>query len=124
MGARQLFLQFADAHGYTRVARIQNPYNLLNLDFEYGLAEMALRENVGLIVYSPLAMGMLTGKYFHGDRPAGSRLDLFGRFFRYSNKRAQDAASHTRRCFESMASIQYMAVLRSLSAALLSPAPS
>ncbi|EPE93727.1 aldo/keto reductase [Rhizobium grahamii] len=86
------FLHFADVHGYTRVTSIQNSYNLLNLDFEHGLAEMALREKVGVLVYSPLAMGMLTGKYFCGERAGGSRLDLFGRFFRYSNERAQDAA--------------------------------
>ncbi|MGY3610677.1 MULTISPECIES: aldo/keto reductase [unclassified Bradyrhizobium] len=52
---------------------IQNPYNLLNLDFENGLAEMAQRERVGLLAYSPLAMGTLTGKYLGGQRPTGSR---------------------------------------------------
>ncbi|WP_018240590.1 NADP(H)-dependent aldo-keto reductase [Ensifer sp. BR816] len=86
------FLYHAELQGLTRVISTQNPYNLLNLDFEYGLAEMALREQVGLIAYSPLAMGMLTGKYFDGERPTGSRLDLFGRFFRYSTERAQHAA--------------------------------
>ncbi|RUU14295.1 NADP(H)-dependent aldo-keto reductase [Mesorhizobium sp. USDA-HM6] len=86
------FLHYAEAHGLARVISIQNPYNLLNLDFENGLAEMALREQVGLLAYSPLAMGTLTGKYLGGLRPTGSRLDLFGQFFRYSNERAQHAA--------------------------------
>ncbi|TCN26982.1 NADP(H)-dependent aldo-keto reductase [Sinorhizobium americanum] len=86
------FLHHAEAQGLARVISTQNPYNLLNLDFEYGLAEMALREQVGLLAYSPLAMGTLTGKYLGGHRPTGSRLNLFGRFFRYSNERAQHAA--------------------------------
>ncbi|AVA24120.1 NADP(H)-dependent aldo-keto reductase [Rhizobium sp. NXC24] len=86
------FLHLAEMHGLARVTSIQNPYNLINLDFENGIAEMALREGVGLLVYSPLAMGTLTGKYLGGQRPSGSRLNLFGRFFRYSNERAQHAA--------------------------------
>lgn len=86
------FLHHAEVHGLARVISIQNPYNLLNLDFENGLAEMAQRERVGLLAYSPLAMGTLTGKYLGGQRPGGSRLNLLGRFFRYSNERAQHAA--------------------------------
>jgi len=68
-----------------RVASIQNPYNLLNRGFESGLAEMAIREQVGLLAYSPLAFGMLSGKYLGGRRPEGARLTLFTRFSRYSN---------------------------------------
>ena len=83
------FLHYADSWGLARVISMQNPYNLLNLDFENGLAEMALREQVGHLTYSPLAMGTLTGKYLGGQRPTGSRLNLFGRFFRYSSERAQ-----------------------------------
>ncbi|ANT54688.1 NADP(H)-dependent aldo-keto reductase [Mesorhizobium amorphae] len=86
------FLHHAETLGLARVISIQNPYNLLNLDFENGLAEMALREQVGLLAYSPLAMGTLTGKYLGGQRPTGSRLNLFGRFFRYSSEWAQHAA--------------------------------
>ncbi|GLR46184.1 oxidoreductase [Mesorhizobium amorphae] len=86
------FLHHAEALGLARVISMQNPYNLLNLDFENGLAEMALHEQVGLLAYSPLAMGTLTGKYLGGQRPTGSRLNLFGRFFRYSTERAQHAA--------------------------------
>ncbi|MGX9147533.1 NADP(H)-dependent aldo-keto reductase [Mesorhizobium sp. 128a] len=86
------FLHQAEIHGLARVISIQNPYNLLNLDFENGLAEMAQRERVGLLAYSPLAMGTLTGKYLGGQRPAGSRLNLFKRFFRYSHERAEHAA--------------------------------
>jgi aryl-alcohol dehydrogenase-like predicted oxidoreductase len=67
---------------------IQNPYSLLNRTFEVGLAEIAVRERCGLLAYSPLAFGMLTGKYRHGARPEGARLTLFSRFDRYSNPQA------------------------------------
>lgn len=81
--------QFADL---PRIASIQNPYNLLNRSFEVGLSEFSLRENVGLLAYSPLAFGMLTGKYQQGARPANARLTLYDRFQRYLNPRAQQAS--------------------------------
>lgn len=68
-----------------RLVSIQNPYNLLNRSFESGLAEMAIREDVGLLAYSPLAFGMLSGKYLGEVQPEGARLSLFERFSRYSN---------------------------------------
>jgi aryl-alcohol dehydrogenase-like predicted oxidoreductase len=70
------YLFFAELAGLPRLASIQNGYNLLDRQFEIGLAEVAMREDVGLIGYSPLAAGTLTGKY--GDSPApipGSRSD-------------------------------------------------
>lgn len=76
-----------------RIVSIQNPFNLLNRSFESGLAEMALREQVGLLAYSPLAFGMLSGKYQHGRRPAGARLTLFERFSRYSSDHAAEAVN-------------------------------
>lgn len=84
-------LQLADAQGLPRVASIQNPYNLLNRTFEVGLAEIAHREKVGLLAYSPLAFGMLSGKYLDGARPPGARITLFERFKRYSNPQAEEA---------------------------------
>ncbi len=72
---------------------IQNPYNLLNRTFEVGLAEMAIREKVGLLAYSPLAFGTLSGKYLGGAKPAGARLTLFERFARYEGERARRAVS-------------------------------
>lgn len=72
-------------HNNPRVVSIQNPYNLLNRSFEVGLAEMAIKEKVGLLAYSPLAFGMLTGKYAGGEMPKGSRLTLYSRFQRYNN---------------------------------------
>ena len=80
------------AHGNKpRVVSIQNPYSLLNRTFEVGLAEMAIREQCGLLAYSPLAFGTLSGKYLHGARPAGARLTLFERFQRYTGERAVSA---------------------------------
>jgi aryl-alcohol dehydrogenase-like predicted oxidoreductase len=69
--------------GLPRIASIQNPYSLLNRTFEIGLAEIAHREQVGLLAYSPLGFGVLSGKYAGGARPAGARLTLFDRFKRY-----------------------------------------
>lgn len=87
------FLHLADKHGWPRVVSIQNPYNLLNRSFEVGLAEIAIREQVGLLAYSPLAFGLLSGKYENGAQPADGRLTLFERFQRYNNPQARRAAS-------------------------------
>ncbi len=85
------YLRLAEQYGLPRVASIQNPYSLLNRSFEIGLAEMAIREHVGLLAYSPLAFGMLSGKYRYGARPADGRITLFERFQRYSNPQAEAA---------------------------------
>lgn len=87
------FLHLAETRGWPRVVSIQNPYNLLNRSFEVGLAEMAIREQVGLLAYSPLAFGLLSGKYENGARPPKGRLTLFERFQRYANPQARRAAS-------------------------------
>lgn len=84
-------LQLADSLGLPRAVSIQNPYNLLNRSFEVGLAEVAIREQCGLLAYSPLAFGMLSGKYENGARPANARITLFSRFARYTNPQAQAA---------------------------------
>jgi len=72
-----------------RIVSIQNPYNLLNRSFEVGLAEMAIRENVGLLAYSPLGFGVLTGKFLNGARPPESRVVRWSRFARYSGAIAE-----------------------------------
>ena len=84
-------LQLAERLGLPRIASIQNPYNLLNRSFEVGLAEIAHRENVGLLAYSPLAFGVLSGKYLDGARPENARLTLFERFKRYTSPLAEQA---------------------------------
>ncbi|TWC71777.1 NADP(H)-dependent aldo-keto reductase [Herbaspirillum sp. SJZ099] len=87
------FLRAAEQHGLERVVTIQNPYNLLNRTFEINLAEFTHREQVGLLAYSPLAFGMLSGKYLDGARPAAGRLTLFERFVRYTNPQAERATA-------------------------------
>ena len=72
-----------------RCKTIQNPYSLLNRTFEINLSEVAIRENVGLLAYSPLGFGSLSGKYLGGKLPEGSRLKLFPNYSRYNNKQAQ-----------------------------------
>lgn len=83
------YLHLADKYQLPRVVTIQNPYNLLNRTFEIGLAEIAHREKVGLMAYSPLAFGVLTGKYLDGARPPKARLTQFHRFTRYLTPEAE-----------------------------------
>ena len=70
----------------TKMITVQNPYSLLNRLFEVGSAEICHRENIGLLAYSPLAFGVLSGKYRNGQMPANSRLALFERLARYSGE--------------------------------------
>jgi len=74
-----------------KMQSIQNAYNLLNRIFEFGGSEIAFRENVGLLAYSPLAQGYLTGKYQNGNLPKGSRKELFDRLQRYEGVGSEDA---------------------------------
>ena len=74
-----------------RVQSIQNAYNLLNRIFEFGGSEIAFREKVGLLAYSPLAQGYLTGKYQNGNLPKGSRKELFNRLQRYEGAGSEEA---------------------------------
>ncbi len=84
------FIKTAELKKFEKIVSIQNPYNLLNRSFEVGLSEISLRENVGLLAYSPLASGTLSGKYLDGELPEGSRLKLFGdRYPRYKTPNAE-----------------------------------
>ncbi len=85
------FLAESETRGLPRIASIQNAYHLANRTFEYGLAEIALREQVGLLAYSPLAQGALTGKYLDGKLPEGSRKALYNRMQRYEGPGAETA---------------------------------
>jgi aryl-alcohol dehydrogenase-like predicted oxidoreductase len=87
------YLELAQAGGQPRVVSIQNPYSLLNRTFEVGLAEMAIREDVGLLAYSPLAFGVLSGKFLGGARPPEARMVRWSRFSRYSNEYAERATA-------------------------------
>ena len=70
---------------------IQNPYSLLNRLFEVGNAEICTRENVGLLAYSPLGFGVLSGKYLDGKIPKDSRLSLFPNLSRFSGENSMRA---------------------------------
>ncbi len=85
------FLELAEYKGLPRVMSVQNPYNLLNRTYEVAMAEMSIREQAGLLAYSPLAFGVLSGKYLGGKRPDGARLTLFDRFTRYLGPKADQA---------------------------------
>lgn len=74
-----------------KISTIQNAYSLLNRVFEGDLAEISLRENMGLLAYSPLAFGVLSGKYIEGTAAKNARLNLFPRFARYSSEQATEA---------------------------------
>lgn len=74
-----------------KMITIQNPYNLLNRLFEIGNAEVCIRENTGLLAYSPLGFGMLSGKYLNGNMPEDSRLKLFPTLKRFSSNESMKA---------------------------------
>jgi len=74
-----------------RIQTVQNPYSLLNRSYEVGLSECSMREQVGLLAYSPLGFGVLSGKYLGGVQPEGARVTLFPNYNRYSNPQAVQA---------------------------------
>lgn len=80
------YLNAAKEYNLPKISTIQNPYNLVNRTYEIGLAEFGIRENVGLLAYSPLAGGLLTEKYLLGQRPDGARFTLWPNYFnRYAH---------------------------------------
>ncbi|PAM95900.1 aldo/keto reductase [Flavobacterium sp. IR1] len=86
------FLEESKYQNLPRIKTIQNPYNLLNRLFEIGSAEVALHENVGLLAYSPLAFGVLTGKFFTGEKHPNARINLFPQYTRYNSDQSRQAA--------------------------------
>lgn len=85
------FLEESRKNNLPKAITIQNPYSLLNRSFEVGLAETALRENVGLLAYSPLGFGVLSGKFLNGAQNPNARLTLFPQFSRYNSAEARKA---------------------------------
>lgn len=86
------YLTLARELGLERIVSIQNPYSLLNRSYEIGLAEIAHRDQVGLLAYSPLGFGVLSGKYLNGKRPEGARISKWESYFpRYMTPKAQQA---------------------------------
>lgn len=85
------FLHYAEQAGLPRIVSVQNPYCLLNRSYEVGLAEASWREQVGLLAYSPLGFGVLSGKYLNGALPEDARMSLFPDYTRYSSPAAISA---------------------------------
>ena len=86
------FLQIAKEQKLPKIVSVQNPYNLINRTYEIGMSEISMREGAGLLAYSPLGVGYLTGKYRNNKKPKNSRLDLFYENYpRYHNQRTYNA---------------------------------
>ncbi|MDB4184304.1 aldo/keto reductase [Alphaproteobacteria bacterium] len=86
------YLNLSEALNLPRVVSVQNPYSLVNRTYEVGMAEISIRDQAGLLAYSPLGFGVLSGKYLNNQMPEGSRLKLFGDSFpRYQGTRTSKA---------------------------------
>ena len=86
------YLELSKDKNLPRMMSIQNPYNLLNRTYEIGLAEISVRDEIGLLAYSPLASGYLSGKYRNNKLPKGSRIERDGDFWtRYAKPNTEKA---------------------------------
>lgn len=85
------FLEESKYQNLPRIKTVQNPYSLLNRLFEGGSTEVCMRENVGLLAYSPLGFGRLTGKFLKGESHPNSRIELFPQFSRYNSPQSLEA---------------------------------
>jgi len=85
------FIRLAEQLNLPRVVSVQNPYSLLNRSYEVGLAEISIRENTGLLAYSPLGFGVLSGKYLNNNKPENARLTLYPDYSRYCSENAVKA---------------------------------
>lgn len=85
------FLEESKYQNLPRIKTIQNPYSLLNRLFETGSAEICIRENVGLLAYSPMAFGVLSGKFLSGESHPDARIKLFPQFSRYNSAQCTEA---------------------------------
>jgi aryl-alcohol dehydrogenase-like predicted oxidoreductase len=85
------YLEESKYHNLPRIKTIQNPYSLLSRLFENGSSEICIRENVGLLAYSPLAFGVLSGKFLSGESHPKARITLFPQFSRYNSTQCAEA---------------------------------
>ena len=85
------FLHLADKHELPRCRSVQNPYSLLNRLYEVGMAEISIREDVGLLAYSPMAFGLLSGKYHQGGATENSRINKYKTMSRYNSELCKEA---------------------------------
>lgn len=80
------YLDLARHHGWPSCVSVQNPYSLLNRSYEVGMAEISWQEHAGLLAYSPLGFGVLSGKYLDKSAASNARLNLYKHYDRYSNE--------------------------------------
>ena len=86
------YLQASEQYNLPRPVTVQNSYSMIHRGYEVGMSEVSMRENIGLLAYSPLAQGVLSGKYLDGNLPEGARGTLFPRFIaRYKNEGSERA---------------------------------
>ena len=85
------FLEESKYYNLPRIKTVQNPYSLLNRLFEVGSSEVCMRENVGLLAYSPLAFGVLSGKFLTGEAHPNARIKLFPNYSRYNSEQCTEA---------------------------------
>jgi aryl-alcohol dehydrogenase-like predicted oxidoreductase len=85
------FLNESKYNNLPKISTVQNPYSLLNRQFEVGSAEVCMRENVGLFAYSPMAFGVLSGKFLTGESHPNARIKLFPQFSRYNSAQCTEA---------------------------------
>ncbi|HJS00961.1 MAG TPA: aldo/keto reductase, partial [Flavobacterium sp.] len=85
------FLEESKYNNLPKIKTVQNPYSLLNRQFELGSAEVCMRENVGLFAYSPMAFGVLSGKFLTGESHPNARIKLFPQFSRYNSEQCTEA---------------------------------
>lgn len=86
------FLEESKYNNLPKISTVQNPYSLLNRQFEVGSAEVCMKEHVGLFAYSPLAFGVLSGKFLNGENHPNARIKLFPQFSRYNSTECTEAA--------------------------------
>ncbi|MBU2921914.1 aldo/keto reductase [Winogradskyella psychrotolerans] len=85
------YLEESKTHHLPRMITVQNAYSLINRIFEGDMAEVAHREHIGLLAYSPMAFGVLSGKYIKGTATKDARLNVYSHFSRYNSANATEA---------------------------------
>ncbi len=87
------YIRMSEKYDLPRIMTVQNPYSLLNRTYEVGLAEMSIREKAGLIAYSPMAFGLLSGKYHKKMDSPSDRINQFKTMSRYKSQQCYDATT-------------------------------
>ncbi|MES2544590.1 MAG: aldo/keto reductase [Bacteroidota bacterium] len=86
------FMEESRKHNLPKMITVQNPYSLVNRSFEVGLSEICHREDIGLLAYSPMAFGVLSGKFLTGEAHPNARINLYPQFARYNSANTREAS--------------------------------